>query len=208
MGMSGTDAALGRAVPRAPARDFEVIVYDHRGVGASSRLDGPITIAAAGRATRPGCSRALELDSAHVLGISMGGMVAQELVLAEPELRAHADARLHLLRRARAARSARPRCAAAGRGDDAPATASAPLRAGVRGQRLAGGRRRRRAVGALPASRRARGRRGAGDHGPGGRLRRARHPRAPARIDTPDARDPRHRRRAAPGRERPPDRRR
>ena len=46
-----------------------------------------------------GLLAALEVDSAHVLGISMGGMVAQELALADPERIAHAGARLHLLRR-------------------------------------------------------------------------------------------------------------
>ena len=62
-----------------------MISYDHRGVGSSSRLEGPITIAELA-ADAAGLIRALELDSVHVLGISMGGMVAQELVLAEPEL--------------------------------------------------------------------------------------------------------------------------
>jgi pimeloyl-ACP methyl ester carboxylesterase len=61
-----------------------VIVYDHRGVGASSRLSGHLTITALAR-DAAGLLDALGIDSAHVLGISMGGMVAQELTLAYPE---------------------------------------------------------------------------------------------------------------------------
>ncbi len=85
MGLSGTALHWGEPFLEALRGDFEVIVYDHRGVGASSRLDGPITIRElAGDAA--GLLSALGIDSAHVLGISMGGMVAQELALARPEL--------------------------------------------------------------------------------------------------------------------------
>ncbi len=65
--------------------DFELILYDHRGVGASTRLQGPVTIREMAE-DAAGLLDALELDSAHVLGISMGSMIAQELALAEPQL--------------------------------------------------------------------------------------------------------------------------
>jgi pimeloyl-ACP methyl ester carboxylesterase len=84
MGMSGTFDHWGAALLDELRRDFETIVYDHRGVGASSRLEGPITIAELAE-DAAGLMAALGLDSAHVLGISMGGMVAQELALAHPE---------------------------------------------------------------------------------------------------------------------------
>ena len=44
MGMSGTALHWGDAFLDALRRDFEVISYDHRGVGASSRLEGALTI--------------------------------------------------------------------------------------------------------------------------------------------------------------------
>jgi 3-oxoadipate enol-lactonase len=85
MGMSGTALSWGEEFLSDLRRDFDVIAYDHRGVGASSRLDGPITISEMAT-DAAGLLAALELDSAHVLGISMGGMIAQELALAHPEL--------------------------------------------------------------------------------------------------------------------------
>jgi 3-oxoadipate enol-lactonase len=84
MGMSGTALSWGEQFLSQLTRDFEVIVYDHRGVGASTRLEGPITIREMA-ADAAGLLAALEIDSAHVLGISMGGMIAQELALAHPE---------------------------------------------------------------------------------------------------------------------------
>ena len=85
MGMSGTFDHWQAGFLDDLRRDFDTIVYDHRGVGASSRLDGPIMIAQLAE-DAAGLLGALEVDSAHVLGISMGGMVAQELALAHPEL--------------------------------------------------------------------------------------------------------------------------
>jgi 3-oxoadipate enol-lactonase len=84
MGMSGTSLSWGEPFLELLREDFDVIAYDHRGVGASARLDGPLSIAQMGKDAAD-LLEALELDSAHVLGISMGGMVAQELALAHPE---------------------------------------------------------------------------------------------------------------------------
>jgi 3-oxoadipate enol-lactonase len=85
MGMAGTMLTWGEPFLEALRRDFELITYDHRGIGASTRLEGAITIAELAR-DAAGLLDALGVTSAHVLGISMGGMVAQELVLARPEL--------------------------------------------------------------------------------------------------------------------------
>ncbi|HTU79877.1 MAG TPA: alpha/beta fold hydrolase [Solirubrobacteraceae bacterium] len=84
VGMSGSALTWGEPFLELLRADFEVIVYDHQGVGASSRLEGPITTREMA-AHAAGLLAALELDSAHVLGISMGGMIAQELALASPE---------------------------------------------------------------------------------------------------------------------------
>jgi 3-oxoadipate enol-lactonase len=84
MGMSGTSLHWGEPLLVSLRRDFDVIAYDHRGVGASSRLEGPVTIAQLAEDVA-GLLGALEIDAAHVLGVSMGGMVAQELALEHPE---------------------------------------------------------------------------------------------------------------------------
>jgi 3-oxoadipate enol-lactonase len=84
MGMSGTALHWGEPFLEPLREDFELIAYDHRGVGASTPLDGPITIRELAE-DAVGLLDALELDSAHVVGISMGGMIAQELALAHPE---------------------------------------------------------------------------------------------------------------------------
>jgi len=83
MGMSGTSLHWGQPFLSALEQHFEVIVYDHRGVGASSRLEGQLTIAQMAE-DAAALMAALGLDSAHVLGISMGGMIAQELALGQP----------------------------------------------------------------------------------------------------------------------------
>ena len=84
MGMSGTFAHWSEPFLEELRSSFEVILYDHRGVGASSPLEGELTIGQLAR-DAAGLLTALEIDAGHVFGISMGGMVAQELALAQPE---------------------------------------------------------------------------------------------------------------------------
>ncbi|MEA2149831.1 MAG: hypothetical protein QOD69_1661 [Solirubrobacteraceae bacterium] len=67
-------------------RDLELVVFDNRGVGRSAPLGRDDTLTTGGLAADAvALLDALELDRVHVLGISMGGMVAQELALAHPE---------------------------------------------------------------------------------------------------------------------------
>jgi 3-oxoadipate enol-lactonase len=86
MGMSGTALHWGDPFLTPLREHFEVIAYDHRGVGASTRLgDGRVTTPQMAE-DAAGLLSALGIESADVMGISMGGMIAQELALANPEL--------------------------------------------------------------------------------------------------------------------------
>jgi 3-oxoadipate enol-lactonase len=83
-GLGGNSLHWGEPFLSALEQDFELLLYDHRGVGRSAPLEGAVTV--------PGLAAdalalldALELPEAHVLGISLGGMVAQELALAAPQ---------------------------------------------------------------------------------------------------------------------------
>jgi pimeloyl-ACP methyl ester carboxylesterase len=83
-GMSGTHLSWGEAFKGALEQGFDVVAFDNRGIGLSAPVDGPFTIAEMAKDTE-GLLDALGLESAHVVGISMGGMIAQELALAHPE---------------------------------------------------------------------------------------------------------------------------
>ncbi len=85
MGLSGTLLHWGEPFTEGLRSDFDVISYDHRGVGASSRVEAPFSIADLAT-DAAGLLDALGVESAHVMGISMGGMIAQELALAHPEM--------------------------------------------------------------------------------------------------------------------------
>ena len=66
------------------ARSFDVILFDNRGIGESDAPAGPYTAAQmAGDALQVLDEAGVE--RAHVVGTSLGGMVAQELALAHPE---------------------------------------------------------------------------------------------------------------------------
>ncbi|HEX8159420.1 MAG TPA: alpha/beta hydrolase [Solirubrobacteraceae bacterium] len=64
-------------------RDFDLILYDHRGVGRSGPLPADASTADLA-ADALLLLDELEIARAHVFGISMGGMVAQELALSAP----------------------------------------------------------------------------------------------------------------------------
>ncbi|HSS04451.1 MAG TPA: alpha/beta hydrolase [Solirubrobacterales bacterium] len=83
-GMSATHLAWGRPFLSLLEQSFECTVFDNRGMGLSGRAELPFTVADLADDTEA-LLDALEIESAHVVGISMGGMVAQELALAHPE---------------------------------------------------------------------------------------------------------------------------
>ena len=84
-GMSGHHRFWGEAFLRRLERDYEVAVYDHRGIGTSDRAEEPFTIADLAD-DAAGLINALGWPSAHVFGISLGGMITQELLMRHPAL--------------------------------------------------------------------------------------------------------------------------
>lgn len=77
----GYDATLW-SLAQVPAlsRTFQVVVLDNRDAGRSSNATAPYTVADMADDVA-GLMDALEIERAHVLGLSMGGMIALELAL-------------------------------------------------------------------------------------------------------------------------------
>jgi 3-oxoadipate enol-lactonase len=66
------------------AERYDVILFDNRGIGHSDAPPGPYTVAQMAEDAVRVLDEA-EVERAHVVGTSLGGMVAQELVLAHPD---------------------------------------------------------------------------------------------------------------------------
>lgn len=63
---------------------YRVVVFDNRGAGKSSKPDYPYTIEMMAADT-VGLMDTLEINDAHILGISMGGLIAQQIAISYPE---------------------------------------------------------------------------------------------------------------------------
>jgi 3-oxoadipate enol-lactonase len=83
MGLAADTLAWTLQVPAFSER-HKTIIFDNRDVGRSSQATGSYEIAEMARDTLA-LADALELDSFHLLGVSMGGAIAQEVALAAPE---------------------------------------------------------------------------------------------------------------------------
>jgi pimeloyl-ACP methyl ester carboxylesterase len=83
-GMSATHMTWGRPFLAPLEESFECIVFDNRGMGLSGPAELPFEIADLAGDTLA-LLDAIEIERAHIVGISMGGMIAQELALAHPE---------------------------------------------------------------------------------------------------------------------------
>jgi 3-oxoadipate enol-lactonase len=81
---SGATVAGSGAVLRPFADRFDLVVHDQRGLGRSAHPPGPYTMADYA-ADALGLLDHLGWESCRVVGLSFGGMVAQELAVTEPD---------------------------------------------------------------------------------------------------------------------------
>src|SRR5216117_4401316 len=83
MGLAADSRAWLFQVPDF-ARRYRTISFDNLGVGRSSKPPGPYSIHEMAD-DAAGLLEALDIARAHVVGVSMGGMIAQELALRHPD---------------------------------------------------------------------------------------------------------------------------
>ena len=83
MGLGGDATGWMLQIP-ALSKHFKVVAFDNRDVGRSSLAKGSYSIADMAEDTA-GLMDALGIKKAHILGGSMGGAIAQELVLRHPD---------------------------------------------------------------------------------------------------------------------------
>ncbi len=82
MGFGGDHLAWGFQFP-AFAERYRVVAFDNRGAGQTDAPDLPYSIPMMADDTA-GLMTAIGMERAHVVGVSMGGMIAQELALRNP----------------------------------------------------------------------------------------------------------------------------
>src|SRR5512132_2898485 len=83
MGLGMNATGWWRTVPVLAQAGLRVLAFDNRGVGRSDRPPGPYTVAE----MADDCAAVLDAageETAHVYGISLGGMIAQEFALRHP----------------------------------------------------------------------------------------------------------------------------
>src|SRR3954447_32413 len=84
MGLGMNATGWWRTVPVLAGAGFRVVAFDNRGVGRSSQPPGPYSVASMAD-DAVAVLDAAGIDRAHVYGISLGGMIAQEIALRRPE---------------------------------------------------------------------------------------------------------------------------
>ena len=80
----GFEAGAWAPVRRRLGRRFRLLVLDNRGVGRSDAADGWYTVSTMAEDV-VAVLDAKGIPRAHVLGVSLGGMVAQELAISHPD---------------------------------------------------------------------------------------------------------------------------
>lgn len=84
MGLGMNATGWWRTVPVLAAAGLRVLTFDNRGVGRSDRPPGPYTTALMAD-DAVAVLDAAAVQRAHVYGISLGGMIAQEIALRHPD---------------------------------------------------------------------------------------------------------------------------
>jgi 3-oxoadipate enol-lactonase len=84
MGFSGSGRGWGEAFLKLMEVRFKIFVIDNRGTGESDKPDAEFTLADMAADIAAVLDHA-KTPRAHIFGISMGGMIAQEFALAYPE---------------------------------------------------------------------------------------------------------------------------
>lgn len=85
MGLSGNVDWWDRSLLSLLAEKFQLVMFDNRGAGRSEKLRAEYSIPLMTSDT-VGLLRFLDIDRAHILGVSMGGKIAQQLALDYPEM--------------------------------------------------------------------------------------------------------------------------